>query len=137
MKALALISCWISPQVSFNKKLDICKNKSLYRGKRACTTPQLNYLVHSKLAFDHSIIKSVLIFIASDIPHCVKKIVNAIKLSRNKSHKRDLSFQGKPLSLIMLYDVSKTETVDNISADSSSIKTNKFRLDHFFKNAHN
>jgi len=36
----------------------------------------------------------------------------------------------------MLHDVWKTATFGNMSADSNSLTTNKFRPNHFFKNAH-
>ena len=48
--------------------------------------------VNFKTAFEHPTFKGVYIFVAGDMPHLVKKIVNAFKRSGNSKKKNNLSF---------------------------------------------
>ena len=48
---------------------------------------------------------TILIFSSGDMPHCVKKHRNNVRLSGMNEHKRNMVLDGKPISLRMLQDV--------------------------------
>ena len=45
-----------------------------------------------------------IIFIIADIPHLVKKIINALEMSSLKKSKRNMEFDGCPLNSKMIQD---------------------------------
>ena len=81
-----------------------------------------------KIAFWHPIRKNILIFISADMPHLVKKIVNAFESSGVKSS-RDLSYKSKKMSLKKLEKIWKCD-----NGRLGDLRTNILTTDHFNKN---
>jgi hypothetical protein len=68
-----------------------------------------------------------------DTPHWVNKTVNALESSGLENSKRDLCFNGKPLSLAMLKDVWMASG----GAEGNSLCTNVLTPNHFDKTSYN
>ena len=58
-----------------------------------------------KIAFAHPIDPTIIVFIQGDMPHLIKKIVNALESSSNPSSRRDISLGGYPVSLGRLREI--------------------------------
>ena len=68
--------------------------------------------VDFKIAFEHPTIEGLYIFIAGDMPHLVKKIVNAFERSGISRKKTKLSFKGQRISLKMIQKYGKILVMD-------------------------
>ena len=79
------------------------------------------------------LVDKVLIFIHADMPHWVKKFVNALERSGKSKHKTNLFFRDQHMSLDMLKDIWEA----SISTHSTGLRISKCGADHFDKNAHN
>jgi hypothetical protein len=85
-----------------------------------------------KVAFEHPYIPNVYIWIHGDMPHMVKKVVNALECSGLENSERNLQFRGQPLSLNMC------ETMWRRSLrDGTGLRTSKLNEDSFKKDAAN
>ena len=85
-----------------------------------------------KLAYYHPCFPKsdrVLIWLGSDMPHAIKKVVNALEWSSDNRNRRKLRFRGYPLHLMMLYDLWMESKRDG------NLTVTKLTDDHFFKNA--
>ena len=58
-----------------------------------------------KVAYPHPSVDEQFIFIGGDMPHAVKKVVNAMENSGKRDHARDLIFEGEHISMQVLYEV--------------------------------
>jgi hypothetical protein len=58
-----------------------------------------------KIAFPHPTQADITFFIWSDMPHWVKKLVNALERTDYNNSDTNLNFQGQPLPLGMLKQV--------------------------------
>ena len=58
-----------------------------------------------KIAYNHPTLPDKVIAAAADMPHGVKKQVNAVELSGKPKSKRDLHLNGLPVQLRMAFDV--------------------------------
>ena len=88
--------------------------------------------LHFPVAFYHPSLpmdKKVLIFIMSDMPHLIKKFVNALERSFAKGKKTKLMFLGKKLSLRMIRAVWK------LSEELGGLRQSKLTENHFWKDA--
>jgi hypothetical protein len=85
-----------------------------------------------KVAFPHPDFpdNDILIFIQADMPHLLKKFVNALERSSLKKHKTKLRFRGKSMSLLKLHKLWKASEL------GYALRTSKFTTDHYFKNAY-
>lgn len=89
-----------------------------------------NIPLKMKIAYWHPCFEkkdNIIIFLHSDMPHLIKKIVNALERTDQESS-TDLHFRRKKMSLLMihkLWERSKT--------DGSPLRKFKFSNDHFFK----
>jgi hypothetical protein len=94
-------------------------------------------LLDMKIAFKHptpvGVAKDVIIFILSDMPHWVKKFVNAMERTGKDNSETDLWFNGGQLSLAMLEDM----WIADGGGEGSGLRTDKFSQDHFTKDAFN
>ena len=91
--------------------------------------------LNMKVSFKHPIFgdDGIFIFIDSDMPHLIKKFVNALERSGQAEHKTDLQCNGQKLSLAMLHHL----WIQSGSGSGSSIRTvQKFTKDHFKKNSY-
>ena len=61
--------------------------------------------IDMKIGFYHPIHKEVIIFISADMPHLMKKIVNAFERSSVKKNKTALCFRNKEISLGIVKDL--------------------------------
>jgi hypothetical protein len=59
------------------------------------------------VAFYHPILTWLLIFIGGDMPHAIKKFVNAAECTGKPTSKREMTFKGKRIDLRMLHDLWK------------------------------
>ena len=55
-----------------------------------------------KVAFDHPTIPGILIFAAGDMPHLIKKIVNAMERSGKSTKKTSLPYKCQKITLQMI-----------------------------------
>ena len=94
-----------------------------------------------KVAFWHPDLKGeVLVFIHSDMPHLVKKIVNALERSSLEKHKTDLQFRKMPLNLRMLEKIweegdggcTGPHSNSGLEVDSESLRQGPVLSDAFF-----
>ena len=60
-----------------------------------------------KVAMAHPTVDGVTVFSGGDMPHCVKKHRNNVRLSGMEDQKREMVLDGQPISLKMLEDVWK------------------------------
>ena len=86
-----------------------------------------SFPVSFKIAFRHPLRPDIIILIGGDMPHLLKKIVNALERSGVKKS-TDLHFRGQKLSLKMLQDVWLD---GNDMVSIGSLRTNKLTADHF------
>ena len=82
-------------------------------------------------AFYHPIFPDVMVFIGGEMPHWVKKFVNAMENSSIRKEKRNMTFRGEEVSLGMVEDVWR----DGLEG-MNMIRTSKLTDEHFNKNAH-
>lgn len=71
----------------------------------------------------------VFIVIHPDMPHLIKKIVNALEMSSDKDSNRDLRLQGMPLSLEMVESMWERS-----GGGIGVVRSSKHSTDHFNKN---
>ena len=106
---------------ALHQQLDISLKEvfpELYNDEKdANTTPADREVVSTKkykqddlpwsmmVAMRHPTMVAILIFSGGDMPHCVKKHRNNVRLSGMNEHKRNMVLDGKPISLRMLQDV--------------------------------
>ena len=83
------------------------------------------------VAFPHPSFSSIMVYIGGEMPHWVKKFVNAMDNSSFKKEKRDLTFRGAKINLGMIEDVWRQQT-----GGINMLRTNKLTDEHFIKNAH-
>ena len=69
--------------------------------------------------------------IIGEMPHWIKKFVNAMEKSSAPKEKRDMTFRGEKISLHMIENVWR-ESLGGISA----LRLSKLTDEHFDKNAH-
>ena len=84
------------------------------------------------IAYPHPTLDDKIISAAADMPHAVKKQVNAIELSSKKKPKRDLHLNGLPVQLRMGHDAYK-ESTDSTSEGAITIYRS-LGIDVFEKN---
>lgn len=84
-----------------------------------------------KVAYKHPTLDDIIILSAADMPHAIKKQVNAIELSGKMKSKRDLHLNGLPIQLRMGYDAYK-RTIDYKSESSTQLYP-KLSVDVFEK----
>lgn len=72
------------------------------------------------------LVDKVLIFIHADMPHWVKKLVNALERSGILKHKTNLYFRDQHMSLDMLKDIWEA----SISTTSTGLRISKCGADH-------
>ena len=58
-----------------------------------------------RVAYPHPTVNGLIIVAAADMPHAVKKQVNAIEFSGKPKHKRDIHLNGLPIQLRMGHDI--------------------------------
>jgi hypothetical protein len=84
------------------------------------------------VAFYHPILTWLLIFIGGDMPHTIRKFVNAAECTGKPTSKREMTFKGKLIDLRMLHDLWKT-TGD--ATGLCGVRQYHFSTDHFVKNS--
>ena len=83
-----------------------------------------------KIAFVHPIRSDIIVFICADMPHLVKKCVNAMENSGpNKT--RHLNFRGQKIELAMLEEIWKCD-----NGRFGDLRTNILTEDHFQKKSY-
>ena len=87
------------------------------------------------IGFRHPIHPDVIVFICADMPHLIKKIVNAFDRSSKPRNKTSLCFRGKPISLGIIQKMWEVSSDGNGSSAINIFR--KFTRDHFEKNAFN
>ena len=87
-----------------------------------------------KIAFDHPTLPGIQILAAGDMPHLIKKIVNAMECTGKSKSKTSLSYKSQRISLDIIKDLWE-ETGDG--KVGSSLRVLKYTVDHFIKNAFN
>jgi hypothetical protein len=92
------------------------------------------YPLDMKVASHHPTRPSSIIFIGGDMPHLIKKCVNALERSGKSDLKTDLLFKGKKLSLAMLHELWK---ICGDADGPSSLRNYPFTADHFENNSYN
>ena len=94
---------------------------------------KLGFPMNMKVAFPHlSLSKDgVIIFIDSDMPHLIKKFVNALERSSSSDSDTDLHFRGHKLSLKMLHQLW---CASGSNINDSIRNVNKLTKGYFFKN---
>jgi hypothetical protein len=70
------------------------------------------------------------IFIIEDMPHVVKRLVNALERSSNPKAKRDLRWNGEPMNLSMIRSVWEAT-----GGKSGRLQDTKLTMRHFKKDA--
>ena len=83
------------------------------------------------VAFYHPIFSDVKVYIGGEMPHWVKKFVNAMENSSISKEKRNMIFRGREISLGMIESVWR-ESLEGVNI----ICTTKLTDEHFNKNAH-
>lgn len=73
---------------------------------------------------------NVFVWIHTDMPHWIKKWLNAMECSSSKDSKRSLCFQGQPLTLKMCEDIWRRSV-----CSQGAICTSRLGDDSFIKNA--
>jgi hypothetical protein len=86
-----------------------------------------------QIAMVHPWHPDVLIFIHGDMPHAIKKFVNALESSSSKS-KRDLKFRGQPLSLEMSHAMYLRQQAN---VGETALSSTRLCADAFSKNCEN
>eukprot|EP00978_Attheya_sp_CCMP212_P047092 scaffold421221_cov91-Attheya_sp.AAC.2 len=88
-----------------------------------------------KVAFYHPALvdEKILVFIGGEMPHLIKKVVNALEKSDSMKSKRNLKFRGKSLSLNKLQKLFIASGGDDYFG---SLRQHYFGVDHFDKDAH-
>ena len=94
---------------------------------------KVGFPMNMKVAFPHPSLSKdgVIIFIDSDMPHLIKKFVNALERSSSSDSDTDLHFRGHKLSLKMLHQLW---CASGSNINDSIRNVNKLTKDHFFKN---
>ena len=89
--------------------------------------------MNMKVAFPHPSLSKdgVIIFIDSDMPHFIKKIVNALERSGLSDSDTDLHFREHKISLELLHQLW---CASGSNINDSIRNVNKLTKDHFFKN---
>ena len=89
-------------------------------------------LLDFKIAYWHPdlVLDETMIFIHANMPHWVKKFVNALERLGEKKHKIDLWFRGTQMSLDILHDIWE------MSRTPTGLRLSKCTEDHFEKNAY-
>ena len=83
------------------------------------------------VAFKHPVYTTVMIYIGGEMPHWIKKFVNAMESSSSPKSKRDMKYKGASINLKMIETVwGATRT--NIN----QLRSDKLTKQHFAKNAH-
>lgn len=85
-----------------------------------------------KVGFYHPIKKDVVIYIGGEMPHWVKKFVNAMENSSKENSKRDLTYRNCKINLGMIHHVWASHQ----SQINSLQVVRKLTEDHFVKNPH-
>mmetsp|Transcript_22314 Transcript_22314/g.46238 ORF Transcript_22314/g.46238 Transcript_22314/m.46238 type:complete len:684 (-) Transcript_22314:1284-3335(-) len=86
------------------------------------------------LAFHHPVHTDILIFVGGDMPHAIKKFVNALEVSGWPSHSRNLRFRGQKLSLQMI-ERCWVKSGD-ASIDKVTLRKYKKSHDHFNRDSY-
>jgi hypothetical protein len=84
------------------------------------------------VAFYHPILIWLLIFIGGDMPHTIKKFVNAAECTGNPTSKREMTFKGKRIDLRMLHYLWK---ITDDATGLCGVLQYHFSTDHFVKNS--
>ena len=71
----------------------------------------------------------VFVFLHPDMPHAIKKIVNAFEYSGMDDHARELIFRDQSVTLLMIWEKWKESW-----SMPGEIRTNRLTIDHFVKN---
>ena len=93
---------------------------------------KVGFPMNMKVAFPHPSLSKdgVIIFIDSDMPHLIKKFVNALERSGSSDSDTDLHFRGHKLSLKMLHQLW---CASGSNINDSIRNVNKLTKDHFSK----
>jgi hypothetical protein len=87
-----------------------------------------------KVAFHHPTRPSSIIFIGGDMPHLIKKCVNALERTGKSDSKTDLLFKGKKLIIAMLHELWK---ICGDAGGPGSLRNYPLTADHLEKNSYN
>jgi hypothetical protein len=91
--------------------------------------PGIEFEAEKWLAMEHPVTHDP-VFVLEDMPHVVKRIVNALEMSSNPRSKRKLRYAGNPLNLWMIQNC--WEAMDGRSL---RMQDTKFTMRHFHKDA--
>ena len=83
------------------------------------------------MAFVHPFSGNILVYIGGEMPHWMKKFVNALENSGLDSEKRSMEFRGKKISLHMLEKVLRV-----YEGEINKLRMTRLTNEHFHKNAH-
>jgi hypothetical protein len=91
--------------------------------------PAIEFEAEKLLAMEHPVTREP-VFVLEDMPHVVKRIVNALEMSPNPRSKRKLRWSGNPLNLWMIQNC--WEATDGRSL---RMQDTKLTMRHFVKDA--
>jgi hypothetical protein len=91
--------------------------------------PAIEFEAEKLLAMEHPVTREP-VFVLEDMPHVVKRIVNALEMSSNPRSKRKLRWSGNPLNLWMIQNC--WEATDGRSL---RMQDTKLTMRHFVKDA--
>ena len=83
------------------------------------------------VAYPHPTLEGRIIIAAADMPHAIKKQVNALELSSKAKSKRDLHLNGLPIHLKMGFDAYKQS--DDFKHEGAIMRYPKLNIDTFQK----
>ena len=83
------------------------------------------------MAFVHPFSGNILVYIGGEMPHWIKKFVNALENSGLDSEKRSMEFRGKKISLRMIEKVWHV-----YKGEINELQMTRLTDEHFDKNAH-